>query len=397
MRHRWLWAYGLLLVIALGSYVLLGWHVRMLADDYCTAYVALKRTVLESVIHDYYNWNWTYVDSFFKAVIARFQPAFHQVQTVLLLVALGAALWWLVREVGAALQVAALRRYSGLVALVLLMLVMYTIPSYSVLFWYSALLPYSFPIALIIAALAAVLRWVRHDYHHAGWYGAFWIFAAIFINGTANTFFLPLLGALALAAIYVMWRAPAERRRILLTVIAAVALATLVSFVLVFTAPGNAVRQTHEFAMNGFTTPSILELVTLTIQYTLSYLLVPYGYTLLYGLLGLVVGVFLTMAIGGEDAARIRRLPMSERWIWLDISSLIALSLGVAVATIIATSYGVGMLLGRTMFFPRVAQALCMVVLGYMFAVWLARRGFPSAEIKRRPAYRAVRLALIGL
>ncbi|MFQ3646508.1 MAG: DUF6056 family protein, partial [Anaerolinea sp.] len=199
------------------------------------------------------------------------------------------------------------------------------------------------------------------------------------------------------AAIYVVWRAPAERRRVLLTVIAAVALATLVSFVLVFTAPGNAVRQTHEFAMNGFTTPSILELVTLTIQYTLSYLLVPYGYTLLYGLLGLVVGVFLTMAIGGEDAARIRRLPMSERWIWLDISSLIALSLGVAVATIIATSYGVGMLLGRTMFFPRVAQALCMVVLGYMFAVWLARRGFPSAEIKRRPAYRAVRLALIGL
>ncbi|MFQ3648422.1 MAG: hypothetical protein SNJ80_15955 [Anaerolinea sp.] len=39
MRRWALWAYGLLLVMALGSYALLGWHVRMLADDYCLAAV----------------------------------------------------------------------------------------------------------------------------------------------------------------------------------------------------------------------------------------------------------------------------------------------------------------------------------------------------------------------
>ncbi len=396
MRNRLLTAYGLLLLIAIGSYALLGWHVRMLADDYCTAATALRRSVVESVIHDYYSWNWTYVDSFLKAIIAPMQPAYHQVQTLILLVALLGALWWLVREVGAALALSPLRRFSGLIALLLLLLFVYTAPNAGLFYWHAVIIAYSLPTALIIASAALLIRWSRNGYQRAGRYAVAFMLVVAVLLGTANTFFLPLMGALALGAIYAVWRVPLEKRRAALGVIAAVGATALVAFAVVFTAPGNAVRQAQVLATSGFTTPGIDELILLTFRNAFSYLIFPYFYTIIYALLALCVGAVVTLALGGEDAKRIARFPISRR-AWVDALAIAALFAGVALATIVTTSYGVGRLIWHTMFFPRVAQALCMVALGYMLAVWLAQRGFPSAQIKQRPAYRAMRLTLIGL
>ncbi len=395
MRRWLLWAYGLLLLMALGSYALLGWHVRMLADDYCTAYVALKRTVLESVIHDYYNWNWTYVDSFLKAVIARFQPAFHQVQTLILLMALFAALWGLVSEVGAALQMSAVRRYRPLIALMLLLLLIYTAPNATLLYWHGVITPYSLPVALIIAAVALLIRWTRGGFRYTGRYTLTLAVAVVTIIGTANTFFLPLMGVLVLSALYTVWRVPVEKRRPALLMIAAVGLTALVAFAFVFTAPGNAVRQSEIMRQYGFTPPALSELFPHALAEAWPYLTHPV--TIAYALMALSVGALVTLAIGGEDASLAAQFPLSGRWAAVDALALIVLLLGVTYATVLTTSYGVGTLVGHTMFFPRVAQALCMAALGYMLVVWLARRGFPSAEIKQRPAYRAVRLMLIGL
>jgi hypothetical protein len=397
MKRMLLVGYGALLLAALSSYALLGWHVRMLADDYCTAASALNRTVLESIIYDYYNWNWTYVDSFLKAVLARFQPAYHQVQTLLLLTALFAALWWLVRELAAVLDLPAMRKHSLLVAALFLLLIVYTAPNKTVFFWYSAMIPYSFPVALVIAASAALVRWVRQGYRHTGRYAAFFALATVVLNGLANTFFLPLLGALALATIYTLWRVSKESRRASLLMITAVTAANVASFLVVFSAPGNAVRQAHELEVYGFATPSIPQLIALTFQNTVGYLIVPYGYTLVYGLLAFTIGIILTLALGHEDNEQIACFSFAKRWAWVDGLVLFVLSASIVVSTIAATSYGTGLLLGRTMFLARTAQTLTMMFLGYLLAVWLARRGFPYPWLKRRPAYRAVRLALTGL
>lgn len=395
MRKRLLAAYGLLLLAALGSYALLGWHVRILADDYCTAFTALQRGVFEAVINDYYNWNWTYVDSLLKAITARFQPTFHQVQTIILLVALGAALWGLVREIGAALGLAAVRASSGLIALVLLLLLVYTVPNSTLIYWHAVIIPYSLPAALVIASVALMIRWARCGYQHTMRYTVFLMLAVVVLIGSANTFFLPLMGALALVAIYAVWRVPVERRRAALGMIAAVGVTALVAFALVFTAPGNAVRQAQVFELTGFRTPSIDALILLSLEALAEYFTFPA--TLLYIVLPLAVGVVITMALGAQDATRIAGFPLSERWAVVDALALLVLALGVVLATATTTAYGVGALVWHTMFFPRVVQALCMMALGYMLGVWLARRGFPSDAIKQRPAYRAVRLMLIGL
>jgi hypothetical protein len=50
MKRVLLVSYGALLLAALGSYALLGWHVRMLADDYCQFGVGLHHGTIGAVI-----------------------------------------------------------------------------------------------------------------------------------------------------------------------------------------------------------------------------------------------------------------------------------------------------------------------------------------------------------
>ena len=397
LKRMLLVGHGVLLLAALSSYALLGWHVRMLADDYCTAASALNRTVLESIIYDYYNWNWTYVDSFLKAVLARFQPAYHQVQTLLLLTALFAALWWLVREVAAVLDLPAMRKHSLLVAVLFLLLIVYTAPNPSMLYWHAVIVPYSLPIALIVGCVSALIRYVRLGFQHTWRYAVLFAAAVAWLIGSANTFFLPLIGTLALSALYTLWRVPSDKKRHALTIVGVSAVTALLTFALVFSAPGNAVRQTAILYTSGFSTPSIDRLILLTFTNTWSYLAFPYFYTVVYSFFGLGIGVVLTVVFYSENPEHLKCVPFSERWLALDGLAVIVLTIGIALSTIATTVYGVGTLVWHTMFFPRAAQMLCMLLLGCMLIVWLSRRNFLLEEIKQRPVYKILRLMLVSL
>jgi hypothetical protein len=397
MQKRLLAAYGLLLLAALGSYALLGWHVRMLADDYCMAAIGMSFGPIGTVQHFNETWNGLYSLSFITGLVAWTMPGLMQVQTLLLLGAFLLSLWVLSGMLAQSLHFKLDRLTRAVIVLVVTLLIVYSVPSFRTLYWYSVLFQNALQAAWLILGLCAawallrpsIGRWQR-------WLGVVGLAALTFVVvGSANTFFLPLMGALVLAAIYAVWRVPLEQRRAALGMIAAVGVTAMVAFALVFTAPGNAVRQAQVFELTGFSPPSIDSLILISLQLLASYITFPAS--LLYFALPLAVGVVMTMALGSQDAARIAGFPLSKRWAWVDALALVVLALGVALATVVTTAYGVGSVVWHTMFFPRVIQALCMVALGYMLVVWLARRGFPSDEIKRRPAYRAVRLTLIGL
>ncbi|MFQ3673643.1 MAG: hypothetical protein SNJ83_08615, partial [Aggregatilineales bacterium] len=256
-------------------------------------------------------------------LIAWSLPEFVKVQTTALLLLLTAALWFGFQQVAAALKLEPLKRSSLLVALLLTLVLVYTLPNSTLLYWHSVILCYSLSVGLILWAASAVIRYVVHGWKSTSLYTLFLAAITIVAVGSANTYFLPLFGIVILAALYTVWRVPVEKRRPALLMIALVGVTALVAFAFVLTAPGNAVRQAQVFETSGYTTPPMGELIILIIQNLWSYLTFPYPYTVIYALVAFGVGIVIALALGVEDARAIACLPLSAGRAWLDALMLV--------------------------------------------------------------------------
>ncbi len=90
-RHRW--EYKIILIASLGVlllHVLLGSYSRFIADDYCSAYYAIRLGALRAAWYWYLNWTGRYSANFTDAVVTLLGPGFTPFLTGLVL-----SLWWI--------------------------------------------------------------------------------------------------------------------------------------------------------------------------------------------------------------------------------------------------------------------------------------------------------------
>lgn len=391
------WAAGILgglLMLSIVSYVWLGSYSRMIADDYCTAATGNTLGIVDGTIRDYNTWAGLITNSVIKNALAPLQPEFHSIQTLLLVLVLlpaVAALLW------QCLTIARVTSGKPLLTLQLTLLlglvILYGAPTPRSIFWFATLIPYVYPIVLVFAGAALVAARWRQGHSDAAQVTVVLCIAMFVMMTSANIYLLPVLATGLLLAGWVVWTRITQQR-VVLVMIGLVLLTALMSFAIVFVAPGNAIRQALILETSGFTSPSVGEWLDLTLSITSQALLMPGSLSaMLFAFFGTIV--FLYLASGAD--ARQMALWNIPRAPGIVIVLLLGWMLAGVVLTVATSVYGVGVVSTHTLFLPSVMQYCGASAIAYICVVWAARRGFPSLYLQRRPIFRMCVVGVMGM
>jgi hypothetical protein len=385
---------ALLYIVAAFSIAYMGTFSRLIADDYCTANEGLTYGAFGAAIFNYNNWIGLLSTFFVKGLLAPIQIQFTIIQSVVLLVIMGLALFAALYQLTFFLNFNQKFKASGILTILLILIIAYAVPTPRSLYWFATLIPYGYPVALGLVCIALWLRLLRvssSPYHVLGIVVLFSIFTFIIVTA-ANTFF-PVVAPLALIAILfsLLYLSP-QQKRYSVTLYLATLVVAIFSFAIVFLAPGNAVRQEAIAATSGYTPGSVSDMFVVSLSITQQYLAQAQGVASM--MIAFVATIVVTYWLHRGDASSVAQLKITSRPYLLILLVLISTAVGI-VATVAASVYGVGVVSLHIMFLPRVMQVLAMSMLGYIAAVLMARNGFPNTRIKSRPIFRLTLLALV--
>lgn len=369
--------------LASASYAYVGSHSRMIADDYCTADVGVRYGSIGGVSYDYENWDGSVTNSILKSWLAPLQPQFHHVQTLLFIGSIALASL----AVLSALAPASSWWARGMGALFFTFLACYSSPNPRNLYWFATLIPYSFPFVWLLGVGALTLWGIRARQRRliAGLLSALWAVGTFAMTTSSPTYGTALLPLCVLVGLWGAWRLPKDRRWLVAAVTLGATVGILAGLLVVLGAPGNAVRQEAMFRHNGHTTPSLPVLVLATLDIGLQYILQANG-----------LGYVLFACFGTLALLHVLGLPLAELTPVraLDVAFVMGLALLAVFATVAPAVYGAGVASHHIFYFPRMVQVLAGAFVGYYLAVSLARAGFPSAYLRRRPTFRLTQAAL---
>ncbi len=385
------WVLAVVFALAVLSFGYVGLFSRMMADDYCTARDGLLYGALGNALHNFNTWSGALVNFALKGALAPAQPAFHSVQTLLLIGLLAAGVWALGAQVARWLGVRLPRLWWGVLLFFSVFLLLYSVPQPRVLYWFSVITAYAYPVPFLFVQ-AVWWLWAMRTPSRPRSVAAACVYSAVIswaIATSAETIATALVPVYVLGGAWTWWRLPA-RRRVVLLLVGASMVGLVLGLAIVLASPGNAVRQAMTEQQFGHTPPDLLTLIWATVDISIQYVLLPQGLGyMLYGLLA-------TVALLNLAPLPLDKLPLSSR---PRLDTL--LGLGLVALVILATTapsvYGTGIASPHIYYFPRVAQMAYAVYLGYVAAVLLARAGFPSAYLRRRSVYRVTRLAVGGM
>jgi hypothetical protein len=393
--RRLLFAYAVLFSLAIASFAWLGTHSRMVADDYCTAAEARELGAWGSVVMRYERWSGLYTNFFIKGASEPLQPGLHAWLPAIFMFGLLGALRLLLRQMDGLLGLSA--GGVGAATLALAFFILNAAPSRQNLYWSAAIIPYSLPLPVLLALAAGLIGWARQ----ARPVGQTWLAAALLglltlaLGGMSEIIATGQVVAWGLALLALL--ITRSKRRDLWTLVIVALLAALMAFALVALAPGNFVRQQVVIERFGDARPSLLGFLERLVTFTVSLFFIE-----TYGLanqgaafLGAIALAFCLHRPGDARRAWVESWQGRSLGRWAALAGLGAL---IMVAAALAPSlYATGNVSSRTLISSRLLLALLFAWWGWLAAVALARRGFPSAARARRPVYRLVALAVAFL
>ncbi len=238
---------GLAFGMALLAYAYLGTFSRYYADDYCLTSSFLTSGFWKSQIELYASWSPRFAGTFLLNLSEFFGRSAIRAWTALTILLWAAALTWVFAEVMRTFRLAS--RYTVGLGLVLAeALVFFTVQEapqqYQSVFWRVGIITYTLPLVFLTALIGLIFNRVRKTAPErvTGWGAAVCALLAFFAGGFSETYVALQGGLLALALIGV-WLGvkPPLHRNARLLVGAALA-GSLLALLVVFVAPGNAVR-----------------------------------------------------------------------------------------------------------------------------------------------------------
>ena len=289
------WLLSGLACLPLLLYATLGWHTRLIHDDFHYAAIGLEKGAWGGLLHYYQHWTSGYSSVLFKTALAAHAVYLPPIVTslVVLLGALGSA--WLIRQCCALLSLdlprpLALGSASLLVAAAIN--AFYTLEPF---YWYAANIQYTVPLVCLLLCLGLALSTARGagSGRRLRW-GSLVCGAACFLTAGASEMFLvfQLAFLLPLAGLaYVI--APAGRRRSLSIVALAMLLASLLSALVQLASPGiwnRAARDALNYAPPIRHLPALAEITLRMTFESIGRPEVIAGYSLLCSL-GLALGM----------------------------------------------------------------------------------------------------------
>jgi len=240
LKRMYWWALLLLSGLALLSYVALGWHTRMVADDYAIVVTSRTQGMAQAVLETYRQWSGSYSAFALVFTLSPCQPvvsAWVMPACVLALMMasfglLSELVYWRLGQPGAALPRLALSTW--------LSLFIYNLSHQEALYWLMASIAYMLPVPLLLLLATLILRLLRTPpaQRSSLWLG---VGLLMLINAgfgeliALSQVTLALLGLLATLMMPSSWR---SHQPTLMGVLLLALLGALIFFV----APGNWVR-----------------------------------------------------------------------------------------------------------------------------------------------------------
>ncbi len=228
------------LLLPLAVWAVNGVSSRFIADDYCTAALAREHGLIGSVSWWYYHWAGTPTTWVGISLAGLAGPAFSAVSPALTLLAwLGAAIW-AQRPITARLGLPRPGWLAAVLAAVIVFATFDGAPSLlQSLYWAGAVIPYTWPLALLLIWVGYGLRALPRAGVRAHVITGLLLFLA---GGLAEVYVALQIAALGLMALAVLAFAPPTVRRPALGLLATGLAASLLAAAVILLSPGNAAR-----------------------------------------------------------------------------------------------------------------------------------------------------------
>ena len=238
---------GLAFGMALLAYAYLGTFSRYYADDYCLTSSFLTGGFWKSQIELYVSWSPRFAGTFLLNLSEFFGRSAIRAWTALTILLWAAALTWVFAEVIRAFRLSS--RYTVGLGLVLAeALAFFTVQEapqqYQSVFWRAGTIAYTLPLVFLTALIGLIFNRVRKTApgRLAGWGAAGCALVAFFAGGFSETYVALQTGLLSLALIGVWLGVKPPLRRNARILVGAALGGSLLALLVVFAAPGNAVR-----------------------------------------------------------------------------------------------------------------------------------------------------------
>jgi hypothetical protein len=321
-KNRVLLVAAIITTIPLVVFAYLGLFTRYLADDFCTTNTALQYGVFGSVGWWYTNWAGQFTNWTLKGIVGVLNPMVITILPAFIIAVWFGAAIWMFYEIGRLFRIQ--ERLSGAVLLSAVLLFAGFTGAPNViqsLYWFGASIPYTMPLIVLMLYIGFFLHFLRrYPDGKLPFWAIFMAAVVAFLAGGMSEMYVIFQGVVfGLMILGVLLAAPNPVKKSGTILLAIGLAASMVAFIIVLAAPGNAVRK----AAFGETLP-ILEIILRTLRVAASFFATDIG---VFSPIPLLVALILPAVVTSQFLTFEQPVRMSGK----RARKLLALSGGVAI------------------------------------------------------------------
>jgi hypothetical protein len=378
--------------LAIISYGLIGFYIRMIADDFCVAAPRRLFGLLGSVEWQYQNWSGAYVKFFILNLLPHlFGIWAYQLATLGVFLGWILAWTWLIYPIFKRF----LFQYPFCLALFcsvwLTFIYMYSAPSNETIYWWAVIASYPVPVLLLVFYCGWMLRVLWHTQISKIAY-ILHFFVAWIVGASHEQVAVWLVGFLVIVAIITWYMSPKERRQFILYFFIIGLIGALIAFLTVTFAPGTIVRQNLVIAGGKL---SLIDFFVLLLQHVLLFWLDPYGFLVMVVTM-LLCGV-LVYNCHPKDSWRSvvpQALYFRPRMFFLSSFMIV---LCITIGSIVPPLYGQQSIFPRTLTLARVFQLVLAIGWGVVFGILYHQINFRRRVVRFGGVFLGIAVALVVL
>jgi len=392
MISKWLWRGMVLVWLIFFTLVMVnGTFSRVIGDDYCTLAIGMESNAWEGLSYWYNSWSGRYSEFFLKTLIAPLQPQLLQVLPALLVITLGASIAFAFDQLFHVLKLQANRLLLPTATGMMLFALLNSVPDVQLLYWFTAIIPYSIPL-ILLTLMTGLLFWSIREAsapHHQRLLMIILPILAFITGGFTEvtaTFQVTYWIIIGLGVILFL---PNHRRQ-LLPLIVMLIIGSVIALITLLIAPGNEIRQSRVLELQENPERiAITDVILGTINTTISYYFITYNIVHnAYVLLLTVVGIIAW--IPADTIKNLPRLSYPLRW----TVGLIIVASTLTASTVFPNIFATSGVVERILFLSRYMQLLLAMCIGVIVSIYLVQNN-TLVSIRRRPIYRITTYTLL--